>query len=121
MGFQPSRNLAAMKYDIKTEVNLIATELGGRKYPVSSRWSPIFCYDEQNWIATFFTDEDVEWVHPGETVVAYFLFLSPHRHLGKLYPGKEFTLCESGRVIANGKVLAILNMEESAKRFSESD
>ncbi|WP_051056096.1 hypothetical protein [Cylindrospermum stagnale] len=85
------RKLAQI-YDIETEVNLISTELGGRKSPVSSGLRPEFRYDDQNWIATLFTDEDVHLVYPGQTIVAYFVSLSPHRHLGKLYPGKEFTL-----------------------------
>ncbi|MBD2212212.1 elongation factor Tu [Nostoc linckia FACHB-104] len=108
-------------YDIKAEIHLIPIEAGGRKNPASSGFRPEFRYDNQDWIATFLTDVDVEWVYPGQTVVAYFSFLSPHRHLGKLYPGKEFMLCEGGRIIAKGKVLKILELEQSAKRYLEFD
>jgi translation elongation factor EF-Tu-like GTPase len=106
-------------YDIKAEIRTIATELGGRKSPFSSGLRPEFYYDNQMSIAAFYIDSDIEWVYPGQTVVGYFEFLSPSYHFGKLYPGKEFTLYEGSRILAEGKVLEILDLEESAKRDLE--
>ncbi len=91
--------------------------------PTCSGWCPQFRYCDQeepeDWDVVFFTDEDVEWVKPGQMVKAYLCFLSPHRQLGKLYPGTEFLFREGARVVAKGKVLEILALEESARKRLE--
>jgi hypothetical protein len=50
----------------------------------------------------------------------YLSFPSPQHHVGKLYPGKEFLLREGRRVVAKGRVLEILALEESAKKRLEA-
>ena len=111
-------------YDLKAEIAFIPTDLGGRRMPICSGWRPQFRYCDQDepgdWDVVFFTDEHVEWVTPGQTVEAYLCFLSPHRQLGKLYPGTEFLLREGARIVAKGKVLEILALEESARKRLES-
>jgi translation elongation factor EF-Tu-like GTPase len=106
-------------HDIKAEIRTIATELGGRKHPLCSGMRPEFNYDNERSCCLFSTDSDIEWVYPGQTVVRYFSFLSLSYHFGKLYPGKEFTISEGSRILGEGKVLEILDLEESAKRFLE--
>jgi hypothetical protein len=61
---------------------------------------------------------DVSQVNPGDTVHAYLAFLSRQEYVGKLYPGKRFQCREGTQVIAEGRVLRILELEDSAQRVS---
>jgi translation elongation factor EF-Tu-like GTPase len=112
------RKKSNQMYDIKVEITVIPTSSGGRKNPFSNGFRPEFNYDGVNCIVALSTTEGVEWVYPGETVLAYIVFTNPHRHVGKIYPGKEFTLNEGDRVIANGKIVEILELENAGKRRS---
>lgn len=105
-------------YDIKVEISVIPTNAGGRKNPFCNGFRPEFNYDGVNCIVALSTSEGIEWVYPGQTVMAYIVFMNPHRHVGKIYPGKEFTLIEGNSVIANGKILEILELESAGNRHS---
>ncbi len=59
---------------------------------------------------------DVEQVNPGDTVRGFFTLLLPHKHVGKLVPGKMFLIREGQRVVAYGRVINILELEKSAQR-----
>lgn len=112
-------------YDVKAEITLIPTQENGRRMQTCSGWRPQFHYPEQeeyeDWDTVFLTDDTVEWVYPGQTVAAYLSFPSPQHHVGKLYPGKEFLLREGRRVVAKGRVLEVLALEESAKKRLEAE
>ena len=104
--------------DVEVEVRFLTTEAGGRKGPAFSGYRPQFYYDGHDWDARY-EFPDVPQVNPGDTVRAYLCFLSPQEHVGKLFPGKQFQCREGARVIAEGHVLTILQLEESARRVSE--
>ncbi len=107
--------------DIEAEIYFLTSEEGGRKTPAfSGIYRPQFTYDGNHWIAC----EDyigVSEVHPGQTVTTELTFASPHYQLGKLYPGKEFLVCEGQKVVGRGKVTKILNLENSAKEAAARD
>src|SRR5262245_11497935 len=103
--------------DIEVELRFLTTAEGGRKGPAFSGYRPQFYYDGHDWDAVH-EYPDVEQVNPGDTVRAFLAFLSPTEHLRKLMPGKSFQCREGQRVIAEGQVLRILDLEESARRVS---
>ncbi len=105
--------------DIEAEISYLRTEEGGRRKPAFSGYRPQFVYDGRHWDAIH-DYGDVERVYPGETAVVYLSFLSPHCHIGKLYPGKEFFIYEGAHMIARGTVTRILNLAKSAADLDTS-
>jgi translation elongation factor EF-Tu-like GTPase len=101
--------------DIEVEIRFLSIEEGGRQGPARSGYRPQFYYDGQDWDAVH-EYIDREWVHPGETVMAYLALMSPQHHVGKLVPGTKFQLREGTRVVGEGVVTRTLELEESAKR-----
>lgn len=72
-------------------------------------------YDGHDWVINIFFP-DTEQVWPGDTVRAFFCMLSPEEHIGQIQQGMDFQLREGSRVIAEGKVTQIIDLDESAKR-----
>lgn len=103
-------------FDIEAELTFIPPDEGGRSMPAKSGYRPQFFYDGHDWDAQH-DYGDVEEVAPGETVQAKLTFLSPQRHVGKLFPGKEFLLREGQRVVGHGTVTRILNLEAHAEEM----
>ena len=106
--------------DIEVELHFVATVEGGRTKPAFSGYRPQFYYDGHDWDAVH-EYPDVSQVNPGETVRAFLAFLSPQEHVHKLSPGKRFQIREGTRVVAEGQVLRILELEESARRVSNGE
>jgi elongation factor Tu len=106
--------------DIEAEIYFLLPEEGGRKGPAFSGYRPQFYYDGNHWDAR----QDyvgVSEVYPGQTVLAELTFANPQYQVGKLYPGKEFRVCEGRTVVGRGRVKKILNLEESAKEAAARD
>jgi translation elongation factor EF-Tu-like GTPase len=102
--------------DVEAEITFTPTGEGGRESPVRSGYRPQFYYDGHGWDAVH-TYEGKEWVYPGQTAKAYLSFLRPQCHVGRLYPGKEFLLREGTRVVGRGRIIKVLELEESAKEM----
>src|SRR5262245_41864393 len=103
--------------DIEVELRFLSPSEGGRKVPAFSGYRPQFYYDGHDWDAVH-EYPDVTQVNPGDTVRAFLAFLSPQEHLHKLIPGKHFQCREGTRVIAEGRVVRILDLEDSARRVA---
>ena len=99
--------------DIEAEITFLPTKDGGRSRPVFDNYRPQFYYAGGDWDAPH-EYPDVEQVNPGDTVRAYLCFLSPHAHLGKIYPGMAFLIREGPRIVGYGSVLKIMDLERSA-------
>ncbi len=85
-------------------------EDGGRKTPACSGYKPRLKFaftDVQTFGLQTFIDKD--WVYPGEEVTAKIKISDPELFAGQLYPGIEFELRESARIIATGVILMIVN------------
>ncbi len=104
--------------DIEVELTFLPPEQGGRRTPARSGYRPQFHYSGSDWDAVH-TYPDAELVYPGQTVRAFLSLLSPEQHVGKLSPGMTFQCREGQRVIANGVVLKILELENSAAKRRE--
>jgi translation elongation factor EF-Tu-like GTPase len=101
--------------DVEAEITFVRTADGGRKGPAFSGYRAQFYYDGNDWDA----DQeypDVESVLPGQTVRALLRFGRPEAHIGLIHPNMQFQVREGARVVANGRVTKILNLEESAAR-----
>ena len=115
--------------DVEAEIYFLTTAEGGRHTPCTSGYRPQFYYDGHDWDAIQNYPGEQEPVHPGDTVTAYLSFLSPHYHVGNLFPGKEFLLREGARTVGRGRITKILDLEKSAeqsrareaKRHAKSD
>jgi translation elongation factor EF-Tu-like GTPase len=92
---------------LKAELTFLATEDGGRITPVKSGYRPQFHYAGNDWDASH--TYDVDWVAPGDTVLATLTFFRPQNHVGKLYSGMPFAIREGARKVANGHILNILD------------
>lgn len=57
----------------------------------------------------------------GIPIIMYFAFISPECHWGKLLPGKEFQLRDGPKIIGNGRILRLIDLEESANTASQSE
>ena len=105
--------------DIKAEIELLATEHGGRSTPAKSGIRPQFYYHGHDWVVAL-TFINQEWVAPGESVQAYVTFLSPQKHVDKIHPGMPFLVREGSRVVGFGAVKEIVELEASAKRVRDA-
>jgi len=99
--------------DIEAEVVFLKPNEGGRNKLVFQGFRPTFIYDNRLWDADLHFEGD-DFLPDGLSRVIFFKFVSPRSHIGKLFPGKSFELWD-GRVIAKGKVLKIVDLEQSAK------
>ncbi len=106
--------------DIEVELRFLTTAEGGRKGPAHSGYRPQVFYDGRDWDANH-EYPDVERANPGDTVRAYLCFLSPQEHEGKLVPGKTFQIREGQKVVAEGRVLRVLELPESAARAESQE
>jgi translation elongation factor EF-Tu-like GTPase len=105
--------------DIEAEIIFVLPEHGGRKNPVMSGLRPQFYYDGRDWDGVMHFDTE-EHILKGIPINMYFAFISPQYHLGKLFPGKEFQLRDGVKVIGNGRVLRLIDLEESARKAMQS-
>jgi translation elongation factor EF-Tu-like GTPase len=101
--------------DVEAEIYFLTPEEGGRRTPFTSGYRPQFYYDGHDWDAIQNYPDEQEPVHPGDTVTAYLSFLSPHCHVGQLFPGKEFLVREGARTVGRGRITKILELEKSAE------
>lgn len=102
--------------DIEVEMTFLKPEEGGHRIHVRSGYRPQFYYDNHNWDAIH-TYIDTNEVYSGQTVRAYLSFLSPDMHTGRIYPGMEFLIREGSRTVARGRVLRLLDLEQSAEKI----
>ncbi len=100
--------------DIEAEVTFLLPEDGGRTKPIFYGYRPTFVYDGQMWDASLWFNGD-DFNAQGIPVIVFFEFASPQYHVGKLIPGKIFEL-QDGRVIGRGRVLKVVDLEESARK-----
>lgn len=105
--------------DIEAEIRFFRTDEGGRKGPARTGYRPQFYYHGHDWDAVH-EYPDCEWVYPGDTITAYLAFLSPEAHVGRLAPGTVFQIREGAKVVAEGRVTKLLELEQSARRSQES-
>lgn len=98
---------AELQSSLKVELKFLATEHGGRQTPVSSGYRPQFYYAGKDWDAAH--SYDVDWVHPGDTVLATLTFFRRQKHVGQLYSGMSFAIREGARTVANGQILKVLD------------
>src|SRR4051812_44874783 len=101
--------------DIEVEMTFLTAEEGGRHTPARQGYRPQFYYDGQDWDAAH-TYIGTDEVLPGQTVRAYLTFVSPDRQVGRIHPGLEFLIREGSRTVARGRVLQVLELEQSAQR-----
>lgn len=102
---------------IEAEIYFLRAEEGGRNHPVFQGYRPQFYYDDRDWIAEcrFPEIDELGQVNLGDTVQVSVWFMSPHAHVGKLYPGKEFLLREGSRTVARGTVTKLVTLEKAAQ------
>jgi len=101
--------------DVEVEITYLPTEHGGPSCPLVSGYRPQFYYDGHDWVAQH-SYIDREQVQPGDTVRAYLTFLSPQDHVGRLEIGTPFLIREGQRTVGYGRVLRIVDLEQSARR-----
>jgi translation elongation factor EF-Tu-like GTPase len=106
--------------DVEVEIRFLPSAEGGRSGPAFSGYRPQFFYAGHDWDAVH-EYPDVAQVNPGDTVRAFLAFLSPHEHVGKLHPGMSFEIREGARTIGIGRVLRIIELEDSARRVAGGD
>lgn len=75
---------------------------------------PRIYFDGEEWHAVL-TLHDREWLHPGETALAFVNVVSPEYLIRKLFPGQSFLLREAYRLIGKGRILSFLHFEKHAE------
>jgi elongation factor Tu len=93
--------------DIEVELTLLPTEHGGRKRSISSGYRPQFYYAGEDCDAVLYF-VGVERLQPGETATAQVAFITPQRHVERIFSGMAFLVREGNRVIGYGRVLRML-------------
>ena len=107
--FEKLSRVSGQPVDIEVELTLISPENGGRKSHFFCGMRPQFYYDNQDWDCTLQILNDPIFAH-GQTITAFFGFVTPSAHLGKLVPEKEFLLRDGHKVIAQGRVKAVWSL-----------
>ena len=107
-----------MRRDIEATVRFLSTAEGGRRSAARSGYRPQFSYDGHDWDAVHeYPDQDE--VSPGATARVYLTFLTPAAHVGRVVPGLRFQLREGRRVVGEGEVVRILELEASAREAAD--
>lgn len=106
--------------DIEAKITFLKTEEGGRSSPAFSGYRPQFYYNGMNYAAHHHYP-NVSEVNPGQTVTTLLWFGAPQFHFEKIYVGMEFEIREGVKVVGNGIVTKILNLEKSAKQEIERE
>lgn len=118
------RHAYSGEYDIEVELTLFTPEERGWTSGLSqfqtSPDGPRIYVDGGEWLAVF-TLKDCEWLYPGETTHAFVTVTSPHKLIGKLFPGQHFLLRASQRPIGEGRVLSLLNLEKHAEETLQEE
>jgi hypothetical protein len=104
--------ISGVPVDIEAELTLISPENGGREKQFFCGMRPQFYYDGQDWDCTLQILNDPVFAH-GQTITAFFGFVTPSAHFGKLVLGKEFLLRDGHKVIAQGRVKAVWSLARS--------
>jgi translation elongation factor EF-Tu-like GTPase len=83
-------------------ISMRRTEDGGRVNPVFPGYRGQFYYDDHDWDAQWIFASD--GVLPGGSDEVILQFASPHAHVGRLFPGKEFLMKEGFQVVGEGVI-----------------
>lgn len=94
---------------IEATLYFLTSDEGGRRAAVSTGYRGQFYFNNID-VDALHEYPDVELVQPGDTVRAYFRFCRPEVHLPKMHIGKEFLIREGIRVIAEGVVTKVFNL-----------
>jgi elongation factor Tu len=105
--------------DIEAEIWFLSHNAGGRRGPVASGYRPQFFYENEDWDATH-EYPGVDWVQPGERVLARLAFITPDQHWGRIYVGMPFLLREGSKTVGYGIVKGILDLEAHAISAKQS-
>jgi len=100
------------KTDFIATVTYLTPEQGGRKTPAHTGYRPHFQIEGYDIITSAqqtFIGKDI--VMPGETVDAQVILLCPKVFFKRLFVGQSCEFCEGARLVATGKIKAILNSE----------
>jgi hypothetical protein len=112
-----------MRRDVEAQVEFLDTAGGGRAAPIHvgpRRYRGQLFYDGHDWDAQY-EFPDVPSVHPGDSVRCFITLLSPAEHDGRLTAEKPFAIREGDRVVARGRITAVLDLPESALHARLSD
>lgn len=105
---------------IRVEMRFLTTEEGGRHAPAGTKYRPQFYYESNpegtDWDAQH-EFIGTETVAPGETIQSYVCFMSPEKHVGLIKVGTEFKLREGHRVVAEGVVMELLDLENPLRMY----
>jgi hypothetical protein len=119
----------AIRYDFEASIRFLTTDEGGRqsKYVAQQLYRSDFRYKDFSddlfmiW-PTFLSSDGIpiergEWVDTSKTLNAFMTIIDDKLrvslHQKRLAQGIDFYLCEGGRVVAEGKVLRILDLFSS--------
>lgn len=116
----------AIRYDFEASIRFLTADEGGRqtKYVAQQLYRSDFRYKDFSddlfmiW-PTFLSNNGIpiergEWVDTSKTLNAFMTIIDDKLrvslHQKRLSPGVDFYLCEGGRVVAEGKVLRVLDL-----------
>ena len=102
-----------MHRDVEVSLEFLPTSESGRTTAAHTGYRPQIHYDRHDWDAVH-EYPDNEEVLPGQRARAFLAFLSPDAHVGRLTPGKSFTVREGTRIVARGRVEKVCDLEASA-------
>ena len=98
--------------DFIAEIKYLSTDEGGRSTPIKSGYRPHIKFPFSKMMTSAqqkFINQDI--VNPGETVNAEIMILSPNFFKHMLKVGMEFKVGEGSKIVANGKLIKILNSD----------
>ena len=94
--------------DLIIKVRLLTENEGGRKTPFFNGYRGQFHYNKSDWDATYDIIGKLD-AKPGEEVELELQTPSKEIHFGKFNIGTEVKIREGSRIVAEGKVIKILN------------
>jgi hypothetical protein len=98
---------------IEVELTMLPSRQCGRRAPIFSGFQGIFHCDGSDSEASPILDQ-IEFVFPGESTLAYIHFRTPETHVGRLRAGMVFKMSDQWRVIAHGTVRRLVDLQTTA-------
>jgi hypothetical protein len=108
------------EYDLEIDLTLLRTEDGGKPRGIRSGYRCLVDIAGSLCVSEFhFSDQDREWLNPGETARVLVWTTFPNLMLEHFTLETPLRLLEGYRLIGQGRIIKFLNLENHAKQWEE--
>ncbi len=108
------------EYDLEIDLTLLKSEEGGRIHGIRSGYRCMVDITGTCWVTEFhFSDQNREWLNPGETGRVLVYTIVPNLMLEYLTSETPLLLYEGGRLVGRGRIVEFLNLKKHAEQIKQ--